>query len=165
MNLVMGEDSRLSALARYGILDTPAEESFDRVARVAASLFDAPIALMSLVDRDRQWFKAACGLVGSETPREWAFCAHAIQGSEVMVVPDARLDPRFNDNPLVTGDPFIRFYAGAPLITPDGYALGTICVIDRRPRPGMSLDDKRTLRDLAGIAIDLLELRTLRRGA
>lgn len=165
---IMSEDSneadRLAALARYGLLDTPSEEGFDRLTRVAAFLFSAPIALISLVDRDRQWFKSACGLAGRETPREWAFCAHAIRGTEVMVVPDATRDPRFCDNPLVTGPPHIRFYAGAPLLTADGFALGTLCVIDATPRPGMSGGHQLILRDLARLTMDLLELRQMRGG-
>jgi len=120
MELPPNEAERLAALVRYGILDTEFEESFDRLIRLAAHLFSTPIALVSLVDQKRQWFKSAFGTDTRETPREWALCSHAILGSDVMVVGDATDDPRFKTSPPVTGDPFIRFYAGAPLITADG---------------------------------------------
>ncbi len=128
------ETQRLQALADYDILDTPPEAIFDELARIAASVCDTPIALVSLIDGTRQWFKAKVGLEIGETPREFAFCTHAMQGPEPMIVPDARNDPRFASNPLVTSQPSIRFYAGAPLITPGGEMLGTLCVIDRIPR-------------------------------
>ncbi len=162
MTISKDEQARLDALAGYGILDTAPEVQFDRLTRIAAHLFEAPIALMSLVDKDRQWFKSACGLVGDETPREWAFCDRAIAGRKIFIVPDARLDRRFKENPLVTGDPHIRFYAGAPLITSDGFALGTVCVIDNKPRPGMSIQHKDILQDIADSAVDLIEFRKLR---
>jgi GAF domain-containing protein len=127
------EPQRLEALRRLLILDTPPEERFDRIVRFAAEEFDAPIALVSLVDRDRQWFKARVGLEVCETSRDAAFCAHAILEPEVMVVEDALADPRFADNPLVLGPPHIRFYAGSPLVV-DGRRVGTLCVIDTRPR-------------------------------
>lgn len=125
---------RLDALRDYRVLDTPVEESFDNLAALAAKIFGTPIALVSLVDQDRQWFKARVGLDLRETPREYAFCDHAIRGEGVMVVPDATRDPRFAHHPLVTGDPNIRFYGGVPLRTPDGMGLGTLCVLDRVPR-------------------------------
>ncbi len=129
------EDRRLAALATYHILDTPLEADFDDLARLAATLCDAPIALISLVDARRQWFKAHYGLDTTETPREHAFCAHAIlHPNNLMVVPDALADERFWDNPLVTGDPGIRFYAGTPLVTPAGDAVGVLCVIGHTPR-------------------------------
>ncbi|MGE0256085.1 MAG: GGDEF domain-containing protein [Alphaproteobacteria bacterium] len=154
------EADRQAALDRYAVLDTPPEASFDRITRLASMAFGAPIALVSLIDRDRQWFKSRQGLAAEETPREHAFCAHAILDSEPLVVEDATEDVRFADNPLVTGAPDIRFYAGAPLTAPDGHNLGTLCVIDRQPR---RFDDgqRRMLADLAAMVVDELELRRL----
>ena len=128
------EADRLESLGAYGILDTPPEEAFDDLAALASRICDAPMALISLVDRDRQWFKARIGIDIAETRRDIAFCAHTIAGDGIMVVPDARADARFAENPLVTGGPRLRFYAGAPLRTADGHALGTLCVLDREPR-------------------------------
>jgi len=128
------EEERLAALERAEILDTPPEAPFDTVAQLAAPICEVPIALVSLVDRDRQWFKAKVGIAVSETPRELAFCAHAIHGDVPLIVRDALTDARFSDNPLVVGDPNIRFYAGVPLHGDDGSSLGTLCVIDRVPR-------------------------------
>lgn len=128
------EAARLEALRQYAVLDSDAEQGFDDLVRVASILCETPISLVSLVDADRQWFKARHGLNAAQTPREHAFCAHTILGDAPLVVPDARRDRRFDHNPLVTGDPGIRFYAGAPLINPEGHALGTLCVIDRQPR-------------------------------
>ncbi|OXS97884.1 hypothetical protein B7H01_00530 [Pandoraea apista] len=152
------EAERLAALRRYEILDTPPEPAFDRIVRLASYVLGAPISLVSLIDETRQWFKARQGLDVSQTPRSMAFCAHAILGDDVFVVPDARADRRFSDNPLVTGEPNIRFYAGAPLLTPEGHRLGTLCVIDRRPR---TLDDEKRglLADLSALVVDALELR------
>jgi len=129
------EARRVMALESLHVLDTAAEAAYDETTRLAAALFDAPMALVSLIDTDRQWFKSRVGLAATETPREHAFCAHAIASPDrVMVVDDAALDPRFAHNPLVTGDPNIRFYAGAPLVTSTGHAVGTLCVLDTRPR-------------------------------
>ncbi|WP_461605861.1 GAF domain-containing protein, partial [Aeromonas allosaccharophila] len=128
------EPLRLDALRRLAILDSPAEERFDRITRMARNMFDVPIALVSLVDENRQWFKSCCGLPVLETPRDISFCGHAILGEELFVVEDAAQDPRFSDNPLVTGEPHIRFYAGHPLEVGNGLKLGTLCIIDSKPR-------------------------------
>jgi CheY-like chemotaxis protein len=144
------EGNRLHALHRLHVLDTLPEERFDRYTRIAAGLFDVPIALVSLVDRDRQWFKSRHGLEVGETPRETAFCAHAILDRAVLQIPDTLQDPRFADNPLVTGAPRARFYAGAPLAAADGSLVGTLCVMDQRAR---RLDERQVglLRDLADL--------------
>jgi phosphoribosyl 1,2-cyclic phosphodiesterase/CheY-like chemotaxis protein len=128
------EERRLGSLRDLGVLDTPPERRFDRLTRLAAAVFDVPVVLVSLVDRDRQWFKSAHGIGVRESSRETSFCAHAIVGNEPMVIPDALLDDRFADNPLVTGGMRVRFYAGQPLILPDGSCVGTLCLIDTRPR-------------------------------
>lgn len=145
------EDDRLQALRQLLVLDTPPEERFDRLTTFAAQEFDVPIVLLSLVDAQRQWFKSRVGLDLCETARGISFCAHAILADEPMVVPDALLDARFADNPLVTGEPHIRFYAGAPLKMPDGQNIGTLCLIDRAPRQLDTVDLAilSSLRDLA----------------
>ncbi|MBW3638124.1 MAG: PAS domain S-box protein, partial [Armatimonadetes bacterium] len=152
------ENARLNELRRYNILDTPPEEAFDRITNLAARAFDVPIALISLVDTNRQWFKSCYGLGFSQTGRDVSFCSRAIEGDEVLVIPDATLDPRFADNPLVTGETHIRFYAGAPLQTSQGLALGSLCIMDTRPRQ-FSTEQRATLTDLAAIVVDELELR------
>jgi signal transduction histidine kinase len=152
------EQARLSALRDYDVLDTPAEEAFDDITVLCADLLDVPIALVSLIDDDRQWFKSRVGLSVSETARSIAFCHHAIEESEPFVVEDATSDPRFCDNPLVTGDPNIRFYAGVQLRSVDGHALGTLCAIDRRPRSPSS-EQIGHLRRLARQVETQLELR------
>jgi diguanylate cyclase (GGDEF)-like protein len=128
------ENKRLEAVWSLDLLDTPPEDHFDQAARLAATICQTPIGLVSVVDQDRQWFKAKVGLDVCETPRSQAFCAHAIGLTEPLIVPDARLDQRFVHNPLVTGDPDIRFYAGMPITTSDGFTVGTLCVIDTVPR-------------------------------
>ena len=128
------ESERVEAVLACGILDTADDPKFDRLTRLACHALGVPMALVSIVDDRRQWFKSRHGLDARETPRKWAFCNYAIQGTEPFIVEDAAADPMFADNPLVTGHPFIRFYAGAPLIDRSGYALGTLCVLDVVPR-------------------------------
>lgn len=154
------ESERLIALAEYQVLDTEAEPGFDDAVLIGAQLCDVPIALVSLVDEHRQWFKAAVGLTVSETPRKISFCGHAIREPELFVVEDATLDPRFADNPLVTGEPFIRFYAGAPLVTSDGLAIGTVCVLDHHSR-NLTDGQRAGLAALARQVMAQLELRRL----
>jgi signal transduction histidine kinase len=152
------EASRLDALQRYRVLDTPPELAFDAIVRLAARICHTPISLISLIDETRQWFKARLGLDLSATIRESSFCAYAI-GHEELIVPDALQDERFRDNPLVIGEPYIRFYAGIPLISADGYALGALCVIDREPREGLTPHERQSLELLAREATLQLELR------
>ncbi len=160
------EPARMEALRSLKVLDSESEERFDRVTRLASRLFDVPIALVSLVDHSRQWFKSRHGLEATETPREISFCGHAILEDEVFVVPDAAADPRFHDNPLVTGDPRIRFYAGCPLRPVGNQRVGTLCLIDRAPRT-LTPEEQDTLRDLAGVverelaALDLATVDSL----
>lgn len=152
------ESERLQALQRLALLDTRREERFDRFVRLARQLLDVPISLVSLVASDRQWFKAESGLGVAQTPRSVSFCAHALHRRGVFYVPDATLDERFHDNPLVTADPHIRFYAGAPLLIDDRLPMGTLCVIDRRPRE-LDVSQLRALRDLADCAQRELQLQ------
>lgn len=144
------EQQRLAALYELLLLDTPPEQRFDTIVEFAASEFDVPICLITLLDHDRQWFKARVGLDACSTARDISFCGHAILQSDVMVIADAALDARFADNPLVTSDPNIRFYAGAPLILPSGMAVGTLCIIDTAPRTldAVELSILASLRDL-----------------
>lgn len=145
------EDARLALLRALELLDSPPEEGFDAITRLASRLLQVPIALVSLVDADRQWFKSRVGLEAVQTPRDQAFCAHAILGDEPLVVEDAERDPRFADNPLVLQEPHIRFYAGVPLTTREGLPLGTLCVIDSRPR-ALGPEQRAVLQDLAVLA-------------
>jgi PAS domain S-box-containing protein len=161
------EGERLAALASFAILDTAADKAFDRLTSLAANLLGAPIALVSLVDSERQWFKSKVGLEASETPRSWAFCSHAIElgPNAVLVVDDATRDPRFARNPLVTGAPHIRFYVGAVLTTRDGCNLGTLCIIDTVARPAPTDTELAQLSTLASIVVDELELHRANRAA
>ncbi len=153
------EDARLEALHAYAVLDTPSEAAFDDLVRLAQLLCDVPIALVSLVDARRQWFKARIGLGVSQTDRAVSFCGHAIHDpTELFVVEDTLADPRFAGNPLVVGEPRIRFYAGAPILSPQGHAVGTVCVIDQRPRR-LGEPQREGLLALARQAVAQLELR------
>ena len=152
------EEARVAALEKYAILDTDPEQSFDDLTLLASYICKTPIALISLVDEDRQWFKSRVGMDARETSRDIAFCSTAIMQSDVFVVPDALADERFRDNPLVVSDPHIRFYAGAPLINEDGYALGTLCVVDRAPRE-LVPDQKEALKALSRLVLCQLEFR------
>ncbi|WP_052128347.1 ATP-binding protein [Neosynechococcus sphagnicola] len=152
------ERQRLAALYRYQVLDTESEGAFDDLTALAAHICQTPIALVSLLDPERQWFKSAFGLAARETPRDLAFCAHAILGSDLFIVKDAHEDERFQGNPLVTQEPHVNFYAGAPLVTPDGFPLGTLCVIDHVPRE-LNADQLNALRALSRQVISQMELR------
>jgi two-component system sensor histidine kinase/response regulator len=152
------EEARLAALYAYEILDTPADAAFDRITAMASKVLDVPICMLSLVDRDRQWFKSVVGFDTKETDRNVAFCAHTIMGSKVLLVEDASRDPRFWSSPLVTGPPHLKFYAGVPLCTPDGLNIGALCVNDIVPRT-LTEDQIETLTNLAALTVDLIELQ------
>jgi GAF domain-containing protein len=152
------DKKRLRVLWQYDLLDTLPEEVFDDLTELAARICEAPIALITLVDEDRQWFKSKVGVTINETSRDISFCGHAICQADLFIIPDATKDERFAQNPLVVSEPKIRFYAGMPLVTPDGHALGTLCVIDKVPRE-LRPDQKQALRVLARHVIIQLELR------
>lgn len=152
------EKQRLQVLWQYEVLDTVPEQVFDELTELAAHICEAPIALITLVDEKRQWFKSTFGISASETSRDASFCAHAILQTELFVVPDATKDQRFARNPLVTSEPKIRFYVGAPLVSPDGHAVGTLCVLDNVPRQ-LRPDQEKALRILARHVMTQLELR------
>lgn len=154
----VNEARRLKVLWQYEVLDTVPEEIFDDLVELAGAICECPIALMSLVDETRQWFKAKVGLNASETSRDTSFCAHAILQPDLFIIPDATKDPRFKNNPLVLAEPKIRFYAGAPLITPDGHALGTLCILDKVPRE-LTPAQAKALRVLSRLVVSQLELR------
>jgi diguanylate cyclase (GGDEF)-like protein/PAS domain S-box-containing protein len=154
------ERARLDALRRYAILDTPRESAFDRITRLAAELTAAPFAMISLADSERQWFKSTYGIDIQEVPREGAMCDFTIRDGSPLVIADATRDPRFESSPLVVGTPYIRFYAGVPLTTEDGFRIGTLCVIDQQPRATAGFD-VAPLADLAEVAIELIRLRSL----
>jgi GAF domain-containing protein len=152
------EAARLAALNRYAILDSEPEESFDDLVILAAHICRTPIAMLSLVDENRQWFKSKVGVRVEETARDISFCSHAIQQDGLFVVRDALEDARFKENPLVQGEPNIRFYAGAPLINEDGFALGTLCVVDREPRE-LNDEQREALAALSRLTLRQMELR------
>src|SRR5439155_19728658 len=152
------EKQRLKVLWKYSVLDTMPEEIFDDLTELAARICEAPVAMITLVYEDRQWFKAKVGVSINETSRDISFCAHAITQPGLFIVPDATREERFAKNPLVKSDPKVRFYAGAPLVSPDGYALGTLCVIDKVPRE-LRPEQKQALRILARHVVSQLELR------
>jgi diguanylate cyclase (GGDEF)-like protein len=147
----VNESARVETLRSLNVLDTSPEERFDRLTRLARHLFNVPIALVSLVDEDRQWFKSCVGLAASETGRDISFCGHAILEDQILMVPDAQHDERFHDNPLVVGDPGVRFYAGCPLTAANGSTLGTLCLFDTKPRQ-LNDEEREQLRDLARMA-------------
>lgn len=152
------ESARVAALNRYAILDSEPEQSFDDLVILAAHICHTPMAMLSLVDDHRQWFKSKVGVQVGETPREISICAHTIQQKDIFIVSDTLQDARFRENPLVTGEPHIRFYAGAPLINDDGFALGSLCVIDREPRE-LDPDQKEAVSALGRLALRQMELR------
>jgi signal transduction histidine kinase len=157
-SIPVNEAQRLATLERYSILDTPPEVAFDRMARIVARIFAAPIAMVTFIEKDRQWFKACFGTDLRENTRALSFCSQTILTDEVMVVPDAILDERFRDNPVAL-DMGLRFYAGAPLRTVDGRNIGTLCIYDLKPRAGLSSEQRETLVDLAAMVVDDLESR------
>ncbi len=154
----VNEPERLAALRAYQILDTAAEQTYDDITALAAYICQTPIAMISLVDEQRQWFKSKVGLTQEETPRDVAFCAHAILQTEPLIVMDALLDERFSNSTLVTGEPYIRFYAGFPLLSPEGYAVGTLCAVDRKSRQ-LSDCQRKAMFSLSRQVMALLEYR------
>lgn len=154
------ELGRLAALRRYSVLDTPPEEPFDKLTKLVQNVLGVPIAAVSLIDAERQWFKSIAGLSACETSREIAFCAHTIKTRDPLVVPDATLDQRFMMNPLVTGDPWVRSYLGVPLETPDGYNLGALCAIDMKPR-NFDASQVEIMKSFAALILNELELRQI----
>ncbi|HEY9100127.1 MAG TPA: sensor domain-containing diguanylate cyclase [Thiobacillus sp.] len=157
------EQERIETLRSLNVLDTLPEERFDRLTRVAKRMFDVPIALVSLIDENRQWFKSCDGLEVNETPRDISFCGHAILGDEVFLIPNTQKDTRFADNPLVLEEPNIRFYAGCPISAPDGSKMGTLCIIDHQPRnlDGKDIDALRDLAAMVESELAAIQLATL----
>lgn len=161
-NLPSDERERLEALRRYGAFGLLRAAIFDDISRMAAFICRTPISLISLIDTNRQWFLSSNGIGACETSREASFCAHALIGTEMLIVEDARTDARFARNAMVTGEPYIRFYAGAPLLTPDGFALGTLCVIDCVPRI-LTAEQKEVLQSLSRLVMTQLEMTRIKR--
>jgi GAF domain-containing protein len=158
-----GDDRhRVEALRALGLLDTKPERAFDDIVALARKLLNVPMALVTLIDADRQWFKAADGIAMGETSRSASFCGHAILQSDVFVVPDATEDPRFHDNPFVVGAPHVRFYAGMPLRLPNGYRIGTVCALSDAPREDFADADMEIMRALGRLALDAIASRTAR---
>ena len=160
LQICSDENARLAALASYDILDTEAELPFDRIVRLVRKLLDVPMATVSFVDKDRQWFKAKCGIAMQETERKAAICDHTIRSHEPLVVPDLRKDPRFADLPHIRAEPPILSYLGVPLVTDEGYALGALCALDSKPHE-FPPEHVSILADLAGLVVDWLEMRRL----
>jgi GAF domain-containing protein len=158
LQMPANEQQRMEALKRYDILDTPPDGSFDRITRLAATIFDVPIAIISLVDTDRIWFKSAHGLAVNQIDRVPGLCASAILSDELYVIDDAAIDPRSLANPLVAGDFGLRFYAAAPLLTEEQFNLGTLCILDKKPRV-LTEKEKKMLRELSDVVMDEMELR------
>lgn len=156
-NSAQYEEQRLAALASYEILDTPQDAAFDDIAKLAALICEAPIAVINFIDKDRQWFKSVLGLNVRETPLDISICVHALAQPDLFIVPDTRIEPRFANNPLVTGDPKLRFYAGALLKSAEGYPIGTLCVLDYQPRD-LDKKQRRVLSALANQVMNQLEL-------
>lgn len=157
-NSIVEEVERLKRLMFYQIVDTENEQLFDDITKLVSETLDVPIVLISLVTEKRQWFKSAVGLDVTETDRSYAFCEHTIRGNHVFEVVDATKDKRFKDNPLVLGDPHIRFYAGAPLRDPEGYNLGSLCIIDRKPRT-CTENEKKLISKMSNVVMDLISMR------
>lgn len=156
------EEFRLAALRELRLLDTPPEEAFEKIVTLGQALFDVPICLVSLIDANRQWFKARVGLEAAETTREISFCAHAIHHRDAFVVLDASRDPRFHDNPAVIGDPHVRFYAGMPIWLPNGYPIGTVCLVSPQPRASFGMEETARLAALGQLALEAITARALR---
>jgi diguanylate cyclase (GGDEF)-like protein len=154
------EEARLQALYRYEILDTQPEEAFDRITRLAKTVLDVPVVMVSLIDKHRQWFKSRQGIAVAETPRDISFCTHTIRSTRPFIVPDTHADPRFAQSPLVVGEPYVRFYVGVPLQSRDGYNIGALCAIDTKVRT-LSPEKIGLLQDLGHLVVDELELRLL----
>lgn len=159
----LDEPARLAALRELGLLDGKPERAFDDIVELVRKMLDVPIVLVSLVDAERQWFQARTGFDAQETPRSVSFCGHAIMQPGILLVPDATLDPRFHDNPLVTGEPFLRFYAGVPLRLPDGFQIGTLCALSTTPRDDFGAEAQAALVLFARLTLDAIELHAMRR--